>query len=287
MAETALIFGASGFIGSYLYRALSKTRFHVTGTYHSRPAPGLTQLDLLDTQALRRLLQQEQPGLVLFLAGTKDVKRCEQEPQYAIDINVQVVQNYLEACHETGQTRATLFFSTDYVFPGTHGHYQSADAVGPRTVYGVTNLLSERLLLASKLPGMILRVSAVMGREGGFFQWLEQSLSEDKPLSLFANTYFSPTSIGRLCDFVTEYSNRSTRELSAGMHLKHISDGYRFSRHEFGCAVAKRLGKPTSLLQATEADLSATTFQADLSLLPDGLEKFRDPSDWDELEKMG
>jgi dTDP-4-dehydrorhamnose reductase len=199
---------------------------------------------------------------------------------------LQVVRNYLDACQHADLAPATLFFSTDYVFAGTSGQYRSRDAVGPHTVYGATNLLAERLLLASHLPGIVLRVSAVMGKNGGFFQWLERSLADNQAISLFDNTYFSPTSIGRLCRFVTDYAATVQQEVPGRMHVTHLSDGYRLSRYEFGCAVAKRLGKPLSLLQPSQADFTASTFQADLSLVPDGLDEFLDSADWNELENI-
>lgn len=287
MADRVLIFGASGFIGTYLHTALRLAGCQVTGTCHSRSAPGLVSLDLLDVSALRRCLSEARPDLVAFLSGTKDVERCEHDPAYACDLNVQVVRNYLDACQQTRLSPATLFFSTDYVFDGLRGRYRSGDAVGPRTVYGATNLLAERLLYASGLPGILLRVSAVMGRNGGFFKWLERSLAGDQPVLLFDNTYFSPTSIGRLCHFVNDYvASVPNTPAEDVMRIVHLSDGYRMSRYQFGCAVTARMGKPTRLLVPGQADFAASTFQADLSLMPDGLDEFHEPAGWNELENI-
>ena len=287
MAKRILILGASGFIGGYLHGALSRAGHQVTGTCHSHPAPELVPLDLLDAAALRALMAEVRPDLVVFLSGTKAVERCEQDPAYAVDLNVQTVRNYLGACETAGLKPATVFFSTDYVFDGMRGAYRPGDAVGPRTVYGATNLLAERLLAVAGLPGVLLRVSAVMGRSGGFFQWLVRSLEAGQPVSLYDNTFFSPTSIGRLCRFVVEYADSPEGGDSAGgMKLVHLSDGYRLSRYQFACAVATRMGKPISLLKPVGADLAASTFQADLSLIPDGRDDFRDVEEWDELEEI-
>jgi len=287
MAERILVLGASGFIGTYLRAALSRAGFQVTGTYHCHPAAGLVALDLLDAAALRVLMAKVRPDMVVFLSGSKAVERCDQDPAYAIDLNVQTVRNYLDECADIGLSPTTMFFSTDYVFDGLRGSYRSGDPVGPRTVYGVTNLLAERLLLASGLPGVLLRVSAVMGRNGGFFQWLARSLEGDQPISLFDNTIFSPTSIGRLCRFVTDYADSLSKQVPAnGMRVVHLSDGYRMSRYQFGCAVAARLGRSTAILKPVQADFTASTFQADLSLIPEGLDDFLDPNGWNELEDI-
>lgn len=287
MAENILILGASGFIGTYIYETLCQAGYRVTGTYHSRQRPGLVSLDMLDKPALHRLLAELRPDLVIFLSGTKDVERCERDPTYAIDLNIEVVRNYRDACEKVGVSPTTLFFSTDYVFDGVRGRYRCGDTVGPHTVYGVTNLLAERLLLSSGLPGILLRVSAVMGRSGGFFQWLERSLAGNQRVAMFDNTYFSPTSIGRVCRFVSDYAlalPQPTR--TDGMHTVHLSDGYRMSRYQFGCTVAASMGKSASVLQPSRADFATSTFQADLSLIPDHLNDFLDPAGWNELENI-
>lgn len=288
MADRVLILGASGFIGSYLRESLGQRASRIiTGTYHSRVKPGLVSLNVLDPAAMRRVVEECRPQFVVFLAGTKDVERCEKDPAYAMDLNVQAVRNYVEICEVAGIKPTTLFFSTDYVFDGQHGHYKSDACVGPHTVYGLTNLLAEKLLIRSGLPGVVLRVSAVMGRRGGFFHWLETSLAAGQPSSLFDNTYFSPTSIGRLCRFVDICAQEAVEGKSfESMRIAHLSDGYRMTRYQFGGAIAGKLGQSLSLLQPSTADFAASTFQADLSLLPDGQETFLPLANWNELEDI-
>lgn len=288
MAERILILGASGFIGGYLQTTLSaRVGRSVVGTCHSQLASGLVPLDVLDPVSFNRVMVDVRPDLVIFLAGSKNVERCEREPGYAIDINVQAVRNFLTACEHAEVKPATLFFSTDYVFDGLRGHYLTGDTVGPHTVYGLTNLLAERVLLASGLPGVLLRVSAVMGRRGGFFQWLDRSLDGEKPIPLYDNTFFSPTSVGRLCAFVENYANSLPHAPDEHtMKTVHLSDGYRLSRYQFGRLVAQCSGRGLGLLQPSKADLTASTFQADLSLIPDGLVAFHDAESWNELENI-
>jgi dTDP-4-dehydrorhamnose reductase len=182
---------------------------------------------------------------------------------------------------------ATLYVSTDYVFDGRQGPYAFDTQVGPSTVYGLTKLLAERLLQAAGLPGQILRVSAVMGCRGGFFRWLDGELQAENAVTLFDNTYFSPTSIGRLCSHVREFlMRRATISAGAGMTVVHLSDGCRMSRYEFGLRLAELKGLSTTGLQAGTADLTTNTFQADLALLPDGLTALGGAHDWNDLENV-
>lgn len=283
MNNRILILGASGFIGSYLIEHIASCGHLVTGTYNLHQKPRLEHLDILNYEELIVTLSRIRPSLVIFLSGTKDVFRCEKEPAYAIDLNVQTVRNYITSCDSVGIKPNTLYFSTDYVFDGVKGHYNNGDPVGAKTVYGVTNILAERLFLAADLSTTIVRVSAVMGRRGGFYRWLEESLQNNRRITLFDNTYFSPTSIGRLCRYVNDIANLHFEE---GVKIAHLSDGYRLSRFQFGRLIAKKMQKPANFIVPEEADFDLTGFQPDLSILPDGMPMFKKNELWNEFEDI-
>lgn len=283
MAKKILILGASGFIGSYLVECLTSSGHSVTGTYYNHPKPKLEALNILNSEQLNKTMVRVCPDLVIFLSGTKEVSRCERDVEYAIDLNIQAVRNYLLTCNSLGIYPETLYFSTDYVFDGIKGHYSNTDPVGAKTIYGMTNILAERLFQASECPTLILRVSAVMGRRGGFFRWLEESLQNNKQISLFDNTYFSPTSIGRLCRYVTNIANQT---IEKGTKIAHLNDGYRLSRFQFGQLIAEKMGKPANLLVAEEAILGTAGFQADLSILSESITMFKKIELWNELEDI-
>jgi dTDP-4-dehydrorhamnose reductase len=287
MVDRILILGASGFVGLYLFKILQEAGYLVTGTGFQNMMPGLIPLNLLDRVEVSDTLAKVNPDLVIFLSGTKDINRCEYEPDYAVDMNIQAVKNYIDSCRENNQSPTTLFFSTDYVFDGCKGFYRASDKVSPCTVYGATNMLSERLLMLSGLPGKVLRVSAVMGRNGGFFRWLESHLCNSKPLSLYENTHFSPTSIGRVCQFVTKYARSiSVDDVKGEMNISHLSDGYRMSRYQFGCSVAACMGIDAKLIVPEQLDIEKSFSNADLSLIPDGMTDFLDPAGWNELKHI-
>ena len=283
MAKRILILGASGFIGSYLFESLTSCGHTITGTYHNHPKPEMEHLDMLNIEQLQKTIARVRPELIIFLSGTKEVGRCEKDIGYAIDLNVQTVRNYLFVCDSLGIQPETLYFSTDYVFDGVIGHYRNTDSVGAKTIYGITNILAERLFQNSQLPVLLLRVSAVMGKRGGFFRWLEESLQNDRQISLFDNSYFSPTSIARLCHYVTDIASQTIKQ---GVKIVHLSDGYRVSRFQFGQLMAEKMAKPTNLILAEKAVFNNIIFQADLSLLPDNITVFKNIIEWNELKDI-
>jgi len=283
MSKRILVLGASGFIGGYLFEHLKSAGHDVSGTYFMSPRSGMIRLDILNFEDVTTLLLKIKPELVVFLSGTKDVQRCEKEPDYALELNVQTVRNYLAACTASNLRPETLFFSTDYVFNGQFGYYTTTSPLSPKTIYGATNMISERLLQASNLPSLILRVSAVMGRHAGFYRWLEEALLADKPVDLFDNTYFTPTTIGRLCNFSETIAHQGIKN---GVAVAHLSNGYRMTRYEFGQMLASKLNKPQSLVSAKKADIDGAGFQADLSLLPNGITQFFENSTWNHFGEI-
>lgn len=282
MSRRVLVLGASGFLGSYLYPHLKSAGHEVTGTYFGNPRDTLVQLDLHDQGAARELVKEVDPEVVLFLSGSKDVALCQRDPAHAVEKNLDTIRSLLAACATGCRSPHLIYFSTDYVFDGVQGGYRSTDQATPRTVYGLTKALAERLILASGLNCTILRASAVMGRSGGFFAWLESRLSEADEIELFNNTYFSPTSIGNLCDFVSSLLNDSLDSKT----VRNYSDGYRLSRYQFASLVATRTGRSLGRLIETTADFESSLFQPDVSLIPDGSSSFRDPQSWNELARI-
>ena len=283
-----LIFGSSGFVGSYLHKTLDNLGYLVVGTGFENATSDIKKVNLLNVSETRKILSDVAPDLVIFLSGIKDIKRCESNPEIAIDTNVTAVRNYIDSCYKNKQRPLTLFFSTDCVFDGIKGYYKVEDTTNPKTVYGATNMLAEQLLLSSGLPGKILRVSAIMGRSGGFFQWINGKILESTPVDLYSNSYFSPTSIGRVCEFVREYANKNLtqKNLEEDMTISHLSDGYRMSRYEFGCILANKIGVNSNLMSSVKFEIGDSFYQQDLSLLPDGMNDFLSSYNWNEMENI-
>src|SRR6266498_3586000 len=108
---TALVIGASGLVGGALCRTLG----HIAvGTYHTRPIPGLIQLDAYDKPALRRILDDVDPSIVFFPAAEPNVDWCELHPDDAYAANVVPAVSALAL--SLSRRAMFVFFSSDYVF---------------------------------------------------------------------------------------------------------------------------------------------------------------------------
>jgi dTDP-4-dehydrorhamnose reductase len=261
-----LLVGASSFLGQAFYCGLScEKNISTKGTYFSsRANDAFTILDITSARQIKNILEKENPDYILWVAGNKDLKKCQEDYDFAYQINTRPIFDLVECLKQKKQKSRIFFVSTDYVFDGERGCYKETDPLMPATNYGKTNALAEELLLNSDIDFKIIRTAAVMGRGGQFFDWLIKALSQNEEVSLYTNVVFSPTPlhllVQSLIGVIRDYDVIQQKIL-------HLVGNTPMSRYTFGKNVAEILGSK-SLLIPVQLDFSSTLFQKNLSLLP-------------------
>lgn len=127
------------------------------------------ELDITDAGAVRTLIADYRPGIVINCAAWTAVDAAEAQEEAALEVNGRGAGNLAAACAEVGAVMAQI--STDYVFDGRAGRpYAENDEPAPRTAYGRTKLAGERAVL-SLLPddGLVIRTAWLYGRGGPSF----------------------------------------------------------------------------------------------------------------------
>ncbi len=200
------IVGASGFIGSWMFRYLTENldkSYCVKGTYYSNKSnEQFDFLDITNTASIEGYVEVLKPNILILLAGTKNVKKCEDDFDYAYSLNTKPVKDFISAISTLKSNTKFIFFSSDYVFDGQRGNYTVEDKPNPTTNYGKTNALSEDILIASNINYKIIRTSAVMGRGSNFFDWVVNSLYQNIKIGLFSDSFFTPTPVQFLNEIV-------------------------------------------------------------------------------------
>src|SRR5216683_2816098 len=104
-AETVLITGTAGMIGSHLFQILSRRGEAVIGSYY-RPTIALeeiagdgelAELDVRYFEPVRRLVEDRRPGTIFHLAAQSVPTLSWQRPWETIDVNVTGTVNLFEA----------------------------------------------------------------------------------------------------------------------------------------------------------------------------------------------
>lgn len=204
-----LIVGASGFVGSALRAAYGA---EAVGTYYSHPAAGLRLLDIRDQGAVRRLVDEARPEIIIHPAAQPHVDWCEDHVQESYDINVGGTCNVAEAARAAGARY--VFFSTDYVFDGAAGPYREEAATGPLNVYGRHKLEAERAVAAIVPDHVIVRVCGVYGFEGQGKNFVMALLAKGKrgePMNVPSDQWGTPTYADNLAAAVQELAQSTHR----------------------------------------------------------------------------
>ncbi|MFE9764341.1 dTDP-4-dehydrorhamnose reductase [Streptomyces sp. NPDC005808] len=128
-----------------------------------------TELDITDPAAVRAVLAEHRPSVVVNCAAWTAVDDAETREDDALRINGDGARHLAESCRELNAV--LLHVSTDYVFPGDADKPYAEDApTGPRSAYGRTKLAGEQAVL-STLPdsGFVVRTAWLYGAGGGNF----------------------------------------------------------------------------------------------------------------------
>ncbi|MDR6207819.1 dTDP-4-dehydrorhamnose reductase [Paraburkholderia graminis] len=182
---TILVTGVNGQVGYELLRSLQGLG-RVIGL--DRAA-----LDLESPDAIRRVVREVKPAIIVNAAAYTAVDKAETDVQGAQRLNVQAPALLAE---EAKRLRAALVhYSTDYVFDGTKDTpYIETDAVNPQNVYGKTKLEGEHAIVASGCDHLILRTSWVYGMRGkNFLLTMLRLGAQRNELSVVADQVGSPT----------------------------------------------------------------------------------------------
>ena len=170
-----LITGSSGLLGLNLALDASRTH-HVIGvdrnTLTSVPFE-LINADLIDPDAVHRIINESKPEAVIHCAALANIDTCEANPDLAYRMNADLPARLADACARR-QIRL-IHISTDAVFDGQKdGVYIESDTPNPQGVYAQTKFEGERAVLQINPMAIVARVN--------FYGW---SLSGKRSLAEF------------------------------------------------------------------------------------------------------
>lgn len=230
-----LITGASGYLGSHLFQALSNKDYIIVGTDIEVDLRNTDshQLDITDAYSVNKLMKEVNPDMILHTAGLKNLKQCETNPELAYKVNTKASMNLFHSAIENNPDTHIVFFSSDYVFDGSRGTYIESDATCPKTVYGKSKQKAEKELIELHKKHLIIRTSNVFGYgNGGFFRYVQDRLNNGIPVEAYGDTYFTPTYL----PFLIETIVKAIEFEKTG--IIHICGKERISRFEFAKLIA-------------------------------------------------
>ncbi|ANJ71574.1 dTDP-4-dehydrorhamnose reductase [Ralstonia insidiosa] len=196
-----LVTGSNGQVGFELRRSLAPLGEVI--------ALDRTTCDLLRPEALRRLVREHRPDVIVNSAAYTAVDKAESDADTAFAVNGTAVGALAEEACELGSL--LVHYSTDYVFDGTKDEpYVETDAVNPRSVYGKSKLAGEQVIAESGADALVLRTCWVAGAHGGNFAKTMLKLGgERESLRVIADQFGAPTTAALIADVTAQIIARS------------------------------------------------------------------------------
>jgi GDP-4-dehydro-6-deoxy-D-mannose reductase len=151
--ETALITGASGFVGRHLVNLLrNSTRWDLIGlqAHPGGKMPGVRLLvcDLLDAELTNRVIERHRPDVIFHLAAQAYVPKAVANPAETLVTNAVAQANVLESCRAAGISPIIVIVSSAEVYGAVSAHeipISEHQTFQPRNPYAVSKITQDML----------------------------------------------------------------------------------------------------------------------------------------------
>ncbi len=195
-------------------------------------------LDITDHKAVKELILQVSPEIIINAAAYTAVDNAEKESKLAYEINAEAVENI--AISTPPETRI-IHISTDFVFSNNSLHpYQPEDQIAPVSIYGQSKADGERALIKHHADNsIILRTSWLYSAKGkNFLTTMLRLMAERDELSIVNDQFGSPTSAHLLAQIIWGFALENQ-----GMGIYHWSDRGVITWYDFALEIYSQARK--------------------------------------------
>ena len=220
-----LVIGRRGQVGWELRRTLAPLG-EITAVDHP-------DIDLSAPEALRQLVRDVAPDLVVNAAAYTAVDKAEDETELCRLINAEAPRVLAEEAARLGAR--FVHFSTDYVYNGRKdGRWVETDAPDPLSVYGRTKLEGDLAIAATGVSHLIFRLQWVWGTRGGNFVKTMLKLSREREeLKIIDDQVGAPT----YSRHIAEAAALAVARWDSQGGIYHLANGGETSWHGFAKAI--------------------------------------------------
>jgi dTDP-4-dehydrorhamnose reductase len=244
-----LITGPDGQVGWECQRSLQ-----ALGHVHCL---GRGQCDLTQADAIRAVVREASPDLIVNAAAYTAVDRAESEPDLAYAVNAAAPAVLAEEAKRIGAS--LIHLSTDYVFDGSKpAPYVEDDPCNPLSVYGRTKLQGEQAILATGAPAVVLRTSWVYAMRGqNFVRTIVRLAREREELRIVDDQWGAPTWARSIAEATAAIAARAGRDRDSMATafaerggIFHMTCAGRTNWHQFAHRLLQQIADPKRRLRS-------------------------------------
>lgn len=241
-----LVTGGTGLLGINWCASIADTH-QVTLGVHRRvvdfPAVGIKKLSFESFDSFLRDLDDVRPDCVVHAAALTNIDVCEQNPELAFRVNVEIAGIVARACALRGIRLAHI--STDHLFLGDRQFLDERASVDPVNIYGKTKAEAEVRVRDIYPQALVIRTNFFgwgPRYRRSFSDWVYDNLKQNRPITLFNDVFYTPIYIGRLVQTV----HKLVEGTSTGIF--HVVGDERVSKYDFAMELASLFGLDRGLL---------------------------------------
>ena len=218
---------------------------------------GRDDLDLSNLNALRNILGELRPNLIINAAAYTQVDLAETQVELAMSINALVPAVMAEFARKS--SAAFIHYSTDYVFDGKGDTpYIETDPTNPLNVYGKSKLMGEENIKQAGDAYLIFRTSWVYSMRGDSF--VNKALAwarKNETLKIVSDQISSPTWARMLaeitCRVLAKTDDNFLENIRERRGIYHVSGSGYTSRYEWAKEIlANDLNRTEQVVRAIE-----------------------------------
>ena len=144
-----LIFGAGGFVGSYLCKEFLNNGYKVSGTDKGEGSALPSEVDfyktdLMQANEVEKLIGQIQPDIIVNLAAISSVGTSWNMPQTTMAINVIGALNIMEAARKSEQKPRILFVGSSEEYVISENPLDENTQLNANNPYGISKVTQEQ-----------------------------------------------------------------------------------------------------------------------------------------------
>jgi dTDP-4-dehydrorhamnose reductase len=233
-----LITGAHGQLGKELERQLSLS--------HTVFSLGKKELDITKKEVVEEIITQIEPQVIIHAAAFTAVDQCETDPKKAFEVN-SIGSGYVAQVAHKVNARM-IYMSSDYVFDGQKQFpYTEEDEPNPKSIYGLSKWLGERLVLKFN-NATVIRTSWLYGHYGkNFVKTMLDLGTRNREIKVVNDQFGSPTYVNDLTKIINQLISKKNG-------IYHVSNSGSCTWYEFAKAIFKEAGLNSNLVVPTTTE---------------------------------
>ena len=208
-----LITGSNGLLGQKLvYELLKRSDIEVVATsvgenrLINKSGYVYESLDIIDKKQVENIFLKHQPDVVINTAAMTNVDACETKRDECWKLNVNAVENIVDAICVCSPNTHLIHLSTDFIFDGEKGsEYVETDKPNPGSYYALSKYESEKVLVKSSIKWSVARTIIVYGivdnmSRSNIVLWAKDALTKGQNINVVDDQFRSPTLAEDLAD---------------------------------------------------------------------------------------